>query len=366
MSDLEDPIGITIDAAQTSYVSDRGNSDQVKVFSEAGKLLRAYGIPGAPSAGLYDPRHMNSPKGLAVDSNGRLWVTEEDFQPKRVSIWNRDGTLWKAFYGPSQYGGGGAIDPRDATRLLYNGMEFKLNWERGDSSLARVYFRSDSLRFSLPSESAPPDTPVYFKGRRYLTNAFNSNPTNGSSIAMLFLDNGSLATPIAAMGCANDWDLLKTERFHSRWPDGLNLRGDRTSNRAAFVWNDLNGDGQVQPEEVAMSALITGGVTIAPDGAFLISRVSTRSDPATSMAMRYAPARYTAAGMPVYGLTGEPLALHAQNPASDGGDQVLPGTDGWTFFTTAPSPYSNYGVAGVKNHVPLWTYPSLAGSSRIA
>ena len=64
-------------------------------------------MPGAPKAGPYDALHMNHPKGIAVDTNGRLWVTEDDFHPKRVSVWNPDGSLWKAWYGPSQYGGGG-------------------------------------------------------------------------------------------------------------------------------------------------------------------------------------------------------------------------------------------------------------------
>ena len=109
---LEDPRGITVDAAGKIYISDQGNSNQVKTFSPDGKPLAVYGKPGVPQAGPYDPLHMNHPKGIAVDTNGRLWVTEDDYQPKRVSIWNSDGTFWKAFYGSSQYGGGGILDSK--------------------------------------------------------------------------------------------------------------------------------------------------------------------------------------------------------------------------------------------------------------
>ena len=105
---LDDPQQLTLDSEGNLYVSDRGQSHQVKVFSPAGQFLRAIGRPGEPKAGPYDPLHMNNPNGLTIDANRHLWVAETDFQPKRVSLWTLDGKLLKAFYGPSEYGGGGA------------------------------------------------------------------------------------------------------------------------------------------------------------------------------------------------------------------------------------------------------------------
>ena len=102
---------------------------------------------------------MNHPAGLAIDANGRLWVTEDDYLPKRVSIWNGDGTLWKAFYGPAKYGGGGTLDPQDQTRFYYadegrGAMEFKLDWEKGESLLTRVFYRRGAG--ACRSRSTPP------------------------------------------------------------------------------------------------------------------------------------------------------------------------------------------------------------------
>ena len=95
------------------YVSDAGKSHQVKVFTPGGKFVRAIGHPGAPHAGPYDTLHFNHPQGITVDSQGRLWVTENDFQPKRVSVWDpKTGKLLQAFYGPPAYGGGGELDPQ--------------------------------------------------------------------------------------------------------------------------------------------------------------------------------------------------------------------------------------------------------------
>lgn len=294
LAELEDPVGITLDDSQNIYVSDRGSSHQVKMFWPDGKLLRTYGVAGEPKGGIYDERHMNNPAGIAVDSNGRLWVTEEDFQPKRVSVWNPDGSLWKAFYGPAQYGGGGSLDSHDASRFSYNGMEFQLDWKTGQSELKRVFFRLNKANVELLNGSAPPETALYFNGHRYMTNAFNSNPTGGNKNALLFIDKGETVAPVAAM---------ETK----------------------------------------------GGVTVGEDGSFYFSREATR----------FKPLRFTADGVPIYDPKGEVLVVGSQQPTSSGGDQILPGTNGWTFFTTAPRPFSSMGFGGVKDGVPIWSYPSL-------
>ena len=356
VSKLQEPMGLTLDGNGEIYISDRGASHQVKVFSSEGKLVKTYGNPGAPKAGPYDPNHMNNPRGMAVDSNGRLWVTEEDYQPKRVSVWNPDGTLWKAFYGPPQYGGGGALDSGDATRFFYDGMEFHLDWDKGEATLARVYYRNDRGSFPLGSGDAPPEAALYFNGKRYLTDAYNSHPTNGSSTAFLFLDQGDVAVPVAAMGRANDWDVLKGDAFKSIWPAGIDVKGDVWKNQAVFIWSDLNGDGQVQPDEVKMWAQGSGGVTVAKDGSFVVNNIRTGQEP--GHAMRYQPVKFTGQGVPVYDQQGEILS-DANGPASSGGDQALVGTDGWTVLTSALPPFSNSGLGGARNGVAFWSYPSL-------
>jgi DNA-binding beta-propeller fold protein YncE len=114
---LEDPQGIAQDDRGRIYVSDWGKSHQVKVLEPDGKRVRTIGRPGVPGVGPYDPLHMNHPKGLTVASDGRLWVAENWLVPKRVSIWTSDGELVKAMYGPTWYGGGGSLHPRDRTRF---------------------------------------------------------------------------------------------------------------------------------------------------------------------------------------------------------------------------------------------------------
>ncbi|MEI9999109.1 MAG: hypothetical protein WDO13_08015 [Verrucomicrobiota bacterium] len=276
-----------------------------------------------------------------------------------MAVWNPDGTLWKAFYGPPRYGGGGILDPQDKTKFLYDGMEFHLDWDKGTSQLARIYYRPGPGDMELVTNCAAPEAPVYLQGRRYLSDAYNSNPTAGHDAAFLFLDkgDGGAVVPVAAAGCANQWPILKTGAFRARWPASLDPDGDRWKNQAFFIWSDLNGDGHVQPEEVTIEAAISGGVTIGDDGSFLVARLGSTNS--AVQATRFKPQRFTDRGAPVYELAaGEPLAS-SQAPASSGGDQVLAGTDGWTVFTVAPRPYSPLGLGGTRNGTPAWSYPSL-------
>ena len=149
---LEDPAGLTLDDVGNFYISDHGASHKIKVFSPGGKPLRTIGHAGPPQAGPYDPLHMNNPRGLAIDSNHHLWVAEEDFQPKRVSVWTLDGTFVKAFYGPPEYGGGGALDPKDKTRFYYHSMEFKLDWKTVPTrSLPFSIVRQRTICIRLPT-----------------------------------------------------------------------------------------------------------------------------------------------------------------------------------------------------------------------
>lgn len=353
-SGLEAPYGITLDASGRIYISDRGNSNQVKVFTADGNFIRTIGNAGPSQAGIYNPLHMNSPAGLTIDDRQQLWVTEQDFLPKRVSIWSLDGKLINAFYGPVKYGGGGMLDSEDKTRFYYaeaqGAMEFKLDWQKGTSQLSNVYYRPGPADLQLPGNAAP-QTAFYRNGQRYFTNCYNSSPTSGASIAFLFADRNGIAVPVAAMGNTANWDLLKTDDFKPSWPQGtaLNMRGAQ----AFFIWTDNNNDGQVQPQEVTMQKAVPNGITVMPDLSFCVARLDDK-------AVRFAPLNFTNQGIPVYNINqGQVIAAGVLQAASSGGSQMLVAPDGHAIITLGIQPYSSLSVSGTYNGAATWSYPDL-------
>ncbi|HEY8965280.1 MAG TPA: hypothetical protein VIM58_02480, partial [Candidatus Methylacidiphilales bacterium] len=235
------------------------------------------------------------------------------------------------------------------------------DWEKGEATLSRVYYRPGPETMPLAFRDGPPEFPIRFHGRRYLTDAYNSNATNGHESAFLFLDKPEGAVPVAGIGRAQGWEILGKEPFLARWPEGITPKSPYFQKPAFFVWCDLNGDGQPQPEEVTIVPGRSGGVTMGDDGSFLLSYFSPAADGSNAHALRFPPSRFTDRDVPVYDVRGREIAP-AQPPAGDGGDQLLlngSGSDGWAVQTTAPPPFSKLGLGGSKNGVPQWSYPSL-------
>ena len=93
---------------------------------------------GRTQNGWYEPSEgFLNPSGLALDSDGRLWVVENTQRPKRVSVWS--GRRWRRdFIGDTGYGGGGVINPLDPTMAFYRDMQFRINLDTGEWTLRQI------------------------------------------------------------------------------------------------------------------------------------------------------------------------------------------------------------------------------------
>lgn len=355
ISGLEDPRHLAFDAQGLIYISDRGRSHQVKVFTPDGKPVRSIGIAGVPGIGRYEPKHLNNPNGIAIDSQGRLWVAEADNFPRRVSVWSSEGELLRGFYGPTEYGGGGVLDSRDANVFFYKGLEFTLDWKKGTDKLVRVFYRPDPL---LSAHFGPfsPDYPLYpteRKGTRYFTSCYTHNPVSADHAAFIWRDDGDAgAKLVAGAGDAHHWAILHGEAFRTIWPEGTNPSDQHPNpnKQVFFVWSDKNNDGAPQPNEVQMTKQGAKGITVTNDLAFIVSRFGTDT-------ALFSPSSFTLQGVPIYGLQHTRLGPAGGQPASSGGDQTLY-ADGWTMHSNAPQPFSNVGLGGSYKGEPRWSYPS--------
>ncbi len=349
---LSAPRGVTAGPDGRVFVSDGGDSHQVKIFDGGtGRLLRVIGRAGAPSVGPLDPLSLRNPHGMAVDSRGQLWVTENDFQPKRVSVWDPAGNLVRAFHGPGRYGGGGTLDLAEPTRFFYDGMEFRLDRATGQSEPVAVLHRPGGDDLSTLARAGEPETPLRREGRLYLSNSHSSNPTGGPASVALWRVDGRRTRPVAAVGRAADWGLLKSVEFRPRWPEGVDPAGEPHHNAAFFTWTDANDDGRVQPEETVLTKAEGGGFTVQADLSVTAARWNGR-------AVQLPVVGFTPGGAPQFGAPAT-LVEGVQNPASSGGDEVLVAGNGWTVLTVAPKPFAPESLGGALNGRPLWSYPSL-------
>ena len=352
---LDDPRHLAVEADGNILITDRGTAHQVRRFSPAGKLIGSIGKPGVPAAGPYDPLRLNNPNGIAVDSRGRVWIAEADNYPRRVSLWSPSGQLVRAFYGPTEYGGGGTLDPEDSTRFYYKGLEFQLDWQTGTDRLVRVFARPDPLLHAHYGHYSP-DTPLYpggKSGRRYFTSCYTHTPTGGDHVAFLWLDDAPQTRLVAALGNAHAWPVLREAEFLSLWPQGTRPEVEQPNPeaQATFAWTDANHDGRPQPAEVRFLKERTQGVTVMQDLSYVVAQSGDRS-------VRFA-ATIDAAGLPRYDLMkADILGPAGGRPPSSGGNQALTEPTGWTIITNAPEPFSPYGLGGMFKGQPRWSYPS--------
>ncbi len=201
---LSCPWGIVCDAKGRIYVSDQGGagtkyapdgqlpwlvmrlngepSHQVKIFDSTGRLLRVMGQKGGQPNGVIDPYSFYRPAGMALDSHGRLWVTELTMCPRRVSVWSipddpaaATPALAAQFIGPAMYGGGAAmIDPEQPWRLMDTnfGVIFDVNLQTGRYDPVELPWRyydvwkGHDWRPELPF-AGKPTTVFKLDGRRF-------------------------------------------------------------------------------------------------------------------------------------------------------------------------------------------------------
>ncbi len=236
--------GLAVDAAGLLYVSD-GRSHQVHVFDRAGKPVRTLGKPGGDYAGPFDPERMLNPAGLAIAANGRLWVAEERFTPKRVVAWDlAAGTVALEKFGPTSYGASGAgFDPRDPTRWVGQGAVWKLDLDRRtarpQSILGPIFAGGTNVGFH------------HQDGRTFLI-------AYGGVTALAELRPDGSARNLAFAGSTHrfafhhDWNPPApfVEAFARAYPS---RKGKHADKGPGVLWVDVNGDGAMQAEEFDFS-----------------------------------------------------------------------------------------------------------------
>jgi len=221
LTGLSHATNFTFDADGNFYVAVAGTDQQIKRFTATGKPVGEIGKKGGHAlVGKWEADGIFSPAALAVDNaNKRLWVAEDDFYPKRISVWDiGTGKLVKDFFGPAHYGAsGGAINPLDPNIMIGVGCEWKLDPATGRSSLTGILERfTHGFAAFCPAPN----------GRLYV-----------AVITDFGVDHGPAGMRIFERVGEGDY------RLRSEWKVDY---GTQTT----IVWSDINGDGKQDANEV--------------------------------------------------------------------------------------------------------------------
>jgi hypothetical protein len=240
---LSAPWGVAVDRAGHLYVSDQGTAMQVNVYAPDGTLLRTVGTTGGrPMIGKFDPHGMLNPAGLAIDAEGKLWVTEYDGSPRRVSVWTADGRLVGDLLGAGQYATMGTADPGHPSWVNTHHTLFELDYDTGSAKTLATLVRPGLHGFQVGT-----DGQRRLDFRRVHGHTYIIHGGRGSQTVFLLDEPMLSAQPVAAMGRPNSAHLLGLTP--DRFPEAERAEAQKRLS-GAWLWTDRNGDRLVQLDEI--------------------------------------------------------------------------------------------------------------------
>jgi hypothetical protein len=212
-------------------------------------------LGGQPTAGMLRLAVELCFGGLAVDKEGKLWVTEDDNYPRRISVWDAgSGKFLKEFIGGTTYGAGcgGMIDPKQPNCAISLGMLFEIDLAKeGYRPLTTMWRRtSREAGFGFgPTEAAnagPVTRYLDVPGRRLIvTTAW------GAIIIGELRADGTWLPRAAVGGIFNRGDNPQVvPEAKLSWRQDLVATALSGHGGDNYVWTDLNGDGLVQADEM--------------------------------------------------------------------------------------------------------------------
>ncbi|MFT5127348.1 MAG: hypothetical protein ACI8W8_000951 [Rhodothermales bacterium] len=339
-------------------------AQQVHRYSLAGELLETLGTPGGPYAGVYDPKRLVNPAGLAIGPKGKLWVTEKRWNPKRIHAWDLEAkaVVYEKFGIPHYGGDGSGFDPENPRRWIGLGCLWDVEIAANSAKPTHIMGIQEGH-----FEHYHPQGYSFFReaGRTFLC-------TRGKIALILeLLDNGT-TRPIAAAcgthhfayGCEWKPPQAYIDAFYAKWPQkrkdekpGRKGQGKPWAGRVAGVlWVDRNADGETQAEEFSFT---DEGVAFA-DGAWghrqdsLSFRFPMAKGEQVSIAS-IAPKGFLANGIPDYPSLSEASSLDISLTRGYQRQGVSTAADRFGRFVFNSSPEMNaYGPDGAH----LWSYPN--------
>lgn len=351
---------LTVDPDGNLGIFDPGPDQQIKFFTPEGKPAYAVGKKGGrPVRGAFDEQAMREVSSIAADGQGRVWASEAWDYPRRVSVFGKDGKLVRDYVGNTGYAGSGTyLHDQDPTLAYYGPVEMKLDPVKRTWKVSRVLWVPEAGEnfpiipgyehsFTVPQRFR---AKINGKDREYLF-----APSQGVGRPyVVYQETAKGWQPVAALGLLGELSgkILRKGQVLEQ------PSGDFAGKNAAdgFFWNDGNGDGRVQLDEVTIVPAPVPAVVgkpldrnqrALPLGSGWGPRMSTRDLSFVAGGAHYVPLRYTKEGAPVFG----PDSIQK----SFGGTEYVPVPDEEGWLTAVSDPIRR---VNEKTGETEWTYPN--------
>lgn len=281
---LSAPFGLAIDPKGNLFVSDLGDSQQIKKFSPKGRLLWASGRKGGRAfSGKWDPDGFLFPAGLTVDPSGRTYVPE-DAPPRRIATLDGSGKRIAEWIGTNGLGAGNACvaDDADPTQVyagtceaVYCGWDcplirYKIDYEKKTWKTDAVWWGGACSGGGPRATSMDKDNPRridwgagnlyirHFQGHSFLICADMMQP--------IYRIEGDRLIPSVCIGKGGEFQLpVDLNQGYTVDEKGAPVT---RKGRRNFIWRDKNGDGLASTDEVEFSDK-PAGMTLTPSDGYV-------------------------------------------------------------------------------------------------
>ena len=253
------------------YAVEEGAS-VIRVYDLATRReLRTIGEDGGAYAGPWRRNRLVRPTSCALDGEGFLWVTEDRFNPKRITRWDVGrGTCVYEKTGSERYGSpGGGMDGEDATHWMAHDTEWRYDPARGIDGPVAV--SHDESREQGDANDLPPNEARTYRwvrrgGKTYVIGV------GSATMFWEYVDAERRLKPIGMIGTCGLYEHMRFDRKRTCRPmlEGYarafpELSGDALANRfmgdedTIMLWKDRDGDERFDADEFEFAAHGSGG-----------------------------------------------------------------------------------------------------------
>lgn len=336
-------LGVAADGNGRIYVGCGEPRNQVLVFDRAGKLLQTIGREGGRAlVGPWQPDGMRFLSAMAVDGEGKLWVTESDDWPRRFSAWDtKTGKLVDEFFGPAHYGATGvAINPDDPMVLAGLGCEWRIDPESGRAKCEGVITREGMENSSYVRGA---------NGRMYF---ITSTAWRSGSINIFERVGPGDYRHRAAFD-------FEGARLFGRDKDPKDAAGNPIPPKTRY-WADANGDEKRQPGEITEIGEVLEFnpwyLYVWPDFSFYsvasaAERQAAKAEKRSEIGKRFKTTGFSPCGAPLFDLANPELMPTSGVGSADGTVALSVGGD-WGKINSWFTAYD------MKTKELLWRYPN--------